>query len=205
MREGYMRNHLEDPELGRVVNRYVTPGGRYKKLSYRKLMRMAPEERLRFGRAFAEDARLVTDDELRNLLDYEWRARRTAAWLIGLDRRTRFREQLGELLLASEMAYAGKAYCFALARFGTEEDAQVLIAYLGHYLPQVDLSYDQADALGALQFIDAKIGTHHAARFLQEGGLWHRWAHPESRLTAPPLLLRDIHDLCTLADEWMAA
>ncbi len=200
-----MRNHLEDPELGRVVNRYVTPGRRYKKLSYQNLMRMAPEDRSRFGRAFAEDARLVTDDELRNLLDYEWRARRTAAWLIGLDRRSRFREQLGDLLLASELGLAGKGYCFALARFGTEKDVQLLVAYLDRYLPRTDLSYDQAEALGALQFIDVKLGTHYAARFLQEGGLWHRWARPESRLAAPPLLLRDISELCALADEWMAS
>ncbi|WP_129593411.1 DUF6000 family protein [Streptomyces sp. C] len=37
-----------------------------------------------------------------------------------------FRERIGTLLLDSEVCYAGSGYCFALARFGTAEDAGIL-------------------------------------------------------------------------------
>ncbi|MFD1939613.1 DUF6000 family protein, partial [Nonomuraea mangrovi] len=76
--------------------------------------------------------------------------------MIGLDRRTRFRERLGTLLLESEMVYAGGAYCFALARFAEEQDAALLTAYLDRYLPQLDCRYDQNDAMGALLHLDER-------------------------------------------------
>ncbi|WP_407929442.1 DUF6000 family protein [Herbidospora solisilvae] len=49
--------------------------------------------------------------------------------------------------------------CAAPARFGEDEDATVLSAYLDRYLPQVENRYDQEDALGALLLIDEKLAT----------------------------------------------
>lgn len=51
----------------------------------------------------ARDAREITDADLCKLLQLDWRPRLTAAWLIALDRRTRFRDQLAELLFADEV------------------------------------------------------------------------------------------------------
>ncbi|WP_435583193.1 DUF6000 family protein [Amycolatopsis thermoflava] len=200
-----MRDHREEPELGRIVNRYVIPGRRYHKLFFGPIARMTPEERARFGHALAEDARQVTDDELNELLDYEYRARLTAAWLIALDRRATFRERLGELLLASEFGSSGKGYCFALARFGTEQDAQLLLAYLDRYLPRVNDGFDVAEAMGALLFVEAKLGTRRADRFLQEGGLWERWAELRPSHEAPDDYCRHTSELNAFADEWMVS
>jgi len=113
--------------------------------------------------------------ELSVLLEGGWREWKTAAWLIAVAGRTEFRARLGELLLASEVCIAGRGYCVALACFGTEADAQLLITYLDRYLPRLELHYDQGMALGALLHLDAGLGTDHADRFLRPGGLWKRW------------------------------
>ncbi|PWI12037.1 hypothetical protein DIZ27_03640 [Streptomyces sp. NWU339] len=124
------------------------------------------------------------------LLGYEWRSRLTASWLIGVDRRDRFRARIGDLLLASEVCYSGSAYCFALARLGTHADAEILTAYLDRYLPRTDLRYDQPAALGALLRLDAHLGTHHADHFIQPEGLWDRWVqalvHPRDHPGCTP-------------------
>ncbi|MFD9950424.1 DUF6000 family protein [Nonomuraea sp. NPDC059023] len=159
----------------RMVRRYVATG-RGSVRRYLQLMGMfmlMPDRKLlRFGRSLARDARRVSDDELEFLLDFEWRSKYTAAWLISLDRRTQFRDRLGELLLESQYVYAGNAYCLALARFGEERDAEILVSYLERYLPRVECMYDQDDAMGALLHLDERLGTDHAAQFLQPGGLW---------------------------------
>ncbi|MFE1030004.1 DUF6000 family protein [Streptomyces sp. NPDC058818] len=135
----------------------------------------------RFTRHLIADAAAINDAELEALLRYEWRSRLTAGWLIGVDRRERFRARIGDLLLASEVCYSGGAYCFALARFGTHADADILTAYLDHYLPRTDLHYDQPAALGALLSLDA----HHADRFTEPGGLWDEWVKGVGRLGYP--------------------
>jgi hypothetical protein len=127
-----------------------------------------------FERRLGRDARQVTDRELSTLLDSEWRSRITAAWLIALDCRTQFRGRLGEMLLDSELVYAGQGYCLALARFGTDADADTLCAYLDKYLPQLDRFYDQHWAMGALLYLDERLGSKHASRFLTQGGLWDK-------------------------------
>jgi hypothetical protein len=139
---------------------------------------MAPPERATFLRQLVADASATTDDALGSLLDGDWRSRLTAAWLIGVGRRDQFRARVGELLLASQLVFAGQGYCFALARLGTTEDAEILMAYLNRYLPQVGLSYDQAWALGALQYLDARLDTYYAADFTWPGGPWEQWATP---------------------------
>ncbi|GHG88612.1 DUF6000 family protein [Streptomyces glebosus] len=53
----------------------------------------------------------------------------TAAWLIRVDRRESFRKRIGDLLQASEVCYSSGAYCFALARFGSHADAEILTVY----------------------------------------------------------------------------
>ncbi|WP_157522660.1 DUF6000 family protein [Herbidospora cretacea] len=136
--------------------RYMNLMGNFLGLSDRKV--------IRFGRALAKDARRISDHDLSVLLDGEWRARLTAAWLIGLDRRVQFRERLSTMLLDSELVYAGAGYCLALARFGEDEDAAILSSYLDRYLPQVENRYDE------------KLATDHAGRFLTPNGLWETFS-----------------------------
>ncbi|MFC7308377.1 DUF6000 family protein [Streptomyces monticola] len=142
--------------------------------------------RKRFVRAMVHDAATITNDELAALFGFEWRARLTASWLVGVARRHEFRQQIADLLLASELTYAGRGYCFALARLGTHEDAEILTAYLDRYLPQLDLRYDQPDALGALLRLDAQLGTEHAARFTPPDGPWERWVNALPHLREQP-------------------
>lgn len=169
-----------DPELTEAIRRYVTPGGRadrcYFKLLAGQFARLDEPDRMGFLCALVEDAQRITDHELGVLLDCEWRSRITAAWLIGIDRRHQFRERLGTMLLASEFVFAGQGYCFALARLGTEQDAEILTSYLDRYLPRDDCQYDQPWAIGALMHIDERRGTDHAARFLRPDGLWQQWS-----------------------------
>jgi hypothetical protein len=141
---------------------------------------MDEPERREFLRALAIAAAEATVSELSVLLEGGWRERKTAAWLIAVAARTEFRDRIGELLLASEVCFAGRGYAVALASFGTEADAQWLAAYLDRYLPRLGLFYDQAMTLGALLHVDDGLGTDHAARFLEPGGLWQQW------LAGPP-------------------
>ncbi|NUW42818.1 DUF6000 family protein [Nonomuraea rhodomycinica] len=162
-----------DLRLTRAVRRYVTPGSgevrRYLQLMGGFMM-LPDRELIRFGRSLARDARRITDKDLQRLLAFEWRSRMTAGWLIGLDRRTRFREQLGSMLLESPLGYASDGYCFALARFGEERDAELLTACLDRRPPRVDDRHQWGDAIGALGHLDELRGAAHAARFVVQGG-----------------------------------
>ncbi|MFC3456207.1 DUF6000 family protein [Amycolatopsis speibonae] len=158
-----------------AIDSYVI--GRYSKLLHGNFagMMSGPEGET-FLRDLAEDASRITDEDLEFLLDHGWRERITAAWLIGTGRRTAWRGRLRELLLESGMVFAGQGYCFALARFGTLADAEILVSYLDHYLARPDLRYDQAWALAALHHLDADLRTAYTSRYLRPGGLWESWS-----------------------------
>lgn len=165
-------------------------------------MRFTGSERIEFIRKLGQAASHITPRELTILLDVGWRERKTAAWLIAVAGRTEFSERLGELLLASEGPYAGRAYCVALATFGTPADADFLVVYLDHYLRHPELYYDQPFALGALLYIDTKLGIQRAARFLTEDGLWQQWIEgPPSKESDPDQCRSHIGELCLFAEE----
>lgn len=197
----------EDPELWTAIRQYVDPGfpdrpGRYMKLLGGRLLDWESPERDTFMQDLGRDARHITDRELSTLLDSEWRSRLTAAWLIGLDHRTQFRDRLGALLLESEVVYAGMGYCLALARFGTAADAELLCAYLDRYLPQTDLHYNQDSAIGALLHVDKCLASNRADWFLAPGGLWESSAFGRFD---PAELHRRLAGFCAFADECMQA
>jgi hypothetical protein len=81
-----------DLELIALLRRYVSPGKgeirRYLKLLGGSFLLLPEPELRRFAHSLAKDAQQITDEHLRILLASEWRARLTAAWLIGLDQRT---------------------------------------------------------------------------------------------------------------------
>jgi hypothetical protein len=197
----------DDPELWAAIRRYVDSGsatrpGRYLKLLHGNALDMTGTDRTEFEFAMGRDARQIADRELSTLLDSEWRSRLTAAWLIGLDRRMDFRDRLGEMLLDSELVYAGQGYCLALSRFETSADADILCAYLDKYLPQLDRNYDQSWAIGALLHLDERLGSNRADRFLTPGGLWEKSA--ASRYD-PAERHRYLTRLCAFADDCMRA
>ncbi|MFF4263757.1 DUF6000 family protein [Streptomyces virginiae] len=198
-----MRRAHENPELLALIRRYVARGDRYLRLDG-PLMGMSEHDRTTFLRELGEDARAITPRELTVLLEGGWRERLTAAWLVAAARRTEFRERLGELLLASEVCFAGSAYCVTLATFATPADADLLAAYLDRYLRRPDLDYDQPAAMGALLHLDAQLDTDHAARFLTADGLWHRWIDGPPRKKhhdTPDSHREDIGLLCAFAEE----
>jgi len=78
----------------------------------------------------------------------------TAAWFVGLTGRKSFIRQIAELLLASEMVYAGSGYCVALGIIGGDECAGYLRSYLRKYLPLKARFYDQECAIGSLAHIE---------------------------------------------------
>lgn len=126
----------------------------------------------------------------------EWRGRMTAAWMVGLARRDRFLPRIGELLLASEVCYAGQGHCAALALLGGPEAERLLDAYLREYLPIGDRYYDQEWAIGALAFLNAG----RAERFLAPE-LWKGKAHDLDPVAA----LADFRELMEVVQSWRAA
>ena len=101
-----------------------------------------------------------------------WREQIVGSYFAGLRGWNQFEETIGQMLLASQLCYAGEGHCFALARFADDASRGHLIAYLDHYLRQPDLFYDQHGALPALLWIDERHGTQYAAPYLAPGGLW---------------------------------
>ncbi|MEW9530820.1 DUF6000 family protein [Microbispora sp. NPDC049125] len=184
-----------------AVDRYVRPrigkAPRYLELLHGNFLALTEKVRVRFGRKLVASARQATDDDLALLLDGEWRSRLTAAWLIGVDHRTQFRERLGMMLLESELVYSGQGYCFALARFADEASAGHLVTYLDRYLPDPQCYYNQDWAMGALLHLDAQMGTDRARRFFEPSGLWVGSAF--GRLD-PAELKAQIDALCSFVD-----
>ncbi|MGW0711079.1 DUF6000 family protein [Streptomyces sp. NPDC002643] len=195
-----------------AVRRYVLPRatrrsiGRYGELGG-QFLRFEGATRRRFLHPLLVDASSITDADLDRLLSVGWRPRLTAAWLIGISRRTSYRARLGDMLLDSEVMFAGLGYCFALARFGTHEDAEILTAYLNRYLPRTDLNYDQPVVMGTLLRLDSHLGTSRAAPFIAADGPYQRWVeaviHESARPSYAPAEQRAAMDrLCDYADGW---
>lgn len=196
-----MRHVQSDPELQDLVRRFVTPDRRYLRLGG-GLARLSSVERSAFGRNLAQAAYDITPAELGILFECGWRERKTAAWLVAVAHRTEFRDLIGRLLLASEGPHAGAAYCVALGTFGSAADAELLSAYLDHYLTRPDLHYDQAVVLGTLLYLDGILGSAYATRFLAPGGPWERWLEVRAAAALDPQECRQaVQRLCAFVDE----
>ncbi|MFJ9105788.1 DUF6000 family protein [Streptomyces sp. NPDC102405] len=196
-----MRDVRSDPELQELVRRFVTPDRRYLRLGG-SLHRLSAVERSAFVRDLGQAAYEITPTELGILFEGGWRECKTAGWLVAVAHRTEFRDLIGRLLLASGGPYAGRAYCVALAKFGTAADAELLSAYLDHYLSRPDLDYDQPTVLGTLLYLDGVLGSDSASRFIAPGGPWDRWL--EARVAAaldPHDCRQGIQQLCAFVDE----
>jgi len=106
------------------------------------------------------------------LSDLNWRTRKMAAVYAGINGWSDSTGAIGERLLRSEVVYAGASYCFALARFGSDNAVSYLKQYLDIWLRRPERWFDQNHALAALLWLDQVRGTDDAALYLADGGLW---------------------------------
>ena len=111
------------------------------------------------------------------LTDFNWRPRLTGAFFAALKRFISFEDHIGRLLLRSDVCFAGKLYCVALAEFNTPTGLDYLKRYLEYYLTKPDLDFDQGDAMGAVAHLDARNGTKHLDSFMP---LWNSYVDAKS-------------------------
>jgi hypothetical protein len=97
---------------------------------------------------------------------FNWRTRIVGAFFAAVKNWTQFQETIGNLLLKSEVSYAGKGYCLALVTFNTDISSDYLKRYLDYYLQQKDLYFDQAEAMSALAYLDKENQTNHVSNYL---------------------------------------
>lgn len=122
---------------------------------------------MRFGPLAHQDEVFVNDlktlwsdinhDVITKLLgDFNWRTRSMGALFAALKHDLVSQDQIGHLLLKSEVCYAGRYYCIYMAAINNADALKYLHQYLTYYLSRKDLYYDQGAAMGALAWIDEK-------------------------------------------------
>lgn len=102
---------------------------------------------------------------LQLLGEFNWRPRVVAAYFVAL-KRFPFVDEIGRLLLRSDVCYAGGGYCLALAAANDAQALAYLRQYLDYYLQQPQLWFDQADAMAAIAMLDRRNGTDVLASYL---------------------------------------
>lgn len=114
---------------------------------------------------FVEAAREIDSPIVRMLLgDFNWRTRIVGAYFAAINAYFEFEDIIGKHLLKSEVCYAGKGYCIALATFKNQDAKEYLSTYLNYYLDRKELWYDQAEAFCALEYLDKE----YAISFLEK-------------------------------------
>jgi hypothetical protein len=104
---------------------------------------------------FVKASQEINIDIVKTLLgDFNWRTRLSGAFFAAVHDYKELEESIGNLLLKSEVCYAGTGYCLALAIFNTETSKDYLVKYLKYYLTRKDLWFDQAAVYCALDFLD---------------------------------------------------
>ncbi|WP_328459691.1 DUF6000 family protein [Streptomyces sp. NBC_00448] len=185
----FLRGRFGSPEhryLHRLIRRYVGHGGRYLHLRGEVLCWPRPRQRL-FQYRLRRSARRAGTQDLTSLLDTGgWREQLAASWLIAVGRRADLRDRIAQDLQSGTACGYGWDYCTALARLGTEQDAELLRSYLDQTLlvprplDEDDESHCQRRAMGALLYLDGVLGTSCAQPFLAPGGLWRQWSGEDS-------------------------
>lgn len=92
--------------------------------------------------------------------DFNWRTRSVGAFFAALKNLTSYQDQIGRLLLKSEVCYAGTSYCLTMTEFNNQKSIDYLNQYLDYYLTQKDLWFDQGDAMGAIAYLDKQNKTN---------------------------------------------
>jgi len=145
-------------------------------MSHTKIFSKAIEEQTNFKEKVVGILSNSTDTILKELLwDRNWRCSLVGSWLIFLNDKTEFINDIGKFLLQGKAGVIG--YCYTLAKFGTNECS----VYLTNYLDK-ELHFDkfptegfQDVALYALIYIDKNKGTNFSKQFLDTNGLWTKF------------------------------
>lgn len=111
---------------------------------------------------------------LKMLGEFGWRQRIAGAYFAAISKHQAVEDVIGTHLLKSEVCYAGRGYCLALASFETITAQKYLIQYLEYYLSRSDLDFDQSSALGALAFLDPLLGSSHASKLRPTYDVWQQ-------------------------------
>ncbi len=151
-------------------------GWRYRELMGRALVMPRARQQV-FQWRLRRCARRASAADLVELFDYGWRERLVVCWLIAAGRRSELRPRIAQDLGDPRPQGDLSLHCVALACLGTEQDARILRDYLTMCLALVgeDERHCQADAMGALLYLDHDLGTDHAAAILAAGGPWAQW------------------------------
>ena len=126
------------------------------------------------------------------LAEYDWRPRLVAAYLIALKRLPEFDDVIGRMLLRSDVCFAGRGYCLALATSGSDAARAYLRLYLDYYLTRRDLRFDQDHAIAALAYLDQRNGSDHVADYRER---WDAFVADKSSWTLEWSLTKFKQDL----------
>lgn len=132
---------------------------------------------------FARGAGKINLKVVQTLLgDFNWRMRIVGAYFAAINNYDEVLEIIGKHLLKSEVCYAGKGYCYALAAFGGDRAKYYLTTYLDYYLGRTDLWFDQADAFCALHYLDKALADRRLPIWNSFIGAKPNWDLEGSRL-----------------------
>ncbi len=104
--------------------------------------------------------------------EFNWRPRIVGAWFSAIKRYVEFDKVIGNLLLRSDVCYAGDGYCQALASFNTSHSIEALSEYLEYYLTKPELWFDQSSAMAAIAYLDQINQTQNLNQFVPA---WERF------------------------------
>ena len=90
---------------------------------------------------------------------FNWRSKIAGAYFAAIEDYSALEEIIGIHLLKSQVCYAGKGYCLALATFNSARSIEYLNKYLTYYLQKTDLVFEQIEAMAALNWLDQLNGT----------------------------------------------
>lgn len=110
---------------------------------------------------FEEINKEVNHQVIEKLLgEFNWRPRSVGGVFAAIKNYVEFKDNIGKLLLKSELSYAGTSYCLALAAFESDDTNSYLKRYLEHYLDKKELYFEQGVAMAALNWIDQKHNSN---------------------------------------------
>lgn len=171
--------------LEAVADRYVEPF--YEGMFQGRFMELDPSARASWLRGLHATADALDEQTAGWFLDYpEWRGRMAVSWMIGLRGWNSFAEQLGRLLVQSDLISCGQGYCIGLALLGTKKAADMLVAHLDEWLPRTDCRRSEQEwAMAALIEIDSRGNTSRSGLYLDPGGPWDEWRNADPAEPTP--------------------
>jgi hypothetical protein len=136
-----------------------------------KIYDLPPIQEEQFKNDFRSIVSRANDIIIRQLLQHQdWRASLTGAWLaFALDRKE-LTNEIGYFLIRGKAGTVG--YCYALAKFGTEESSKIITSYLCKHLTFTKVPEErlQDRAIPALMYLDKINSTYYADEILKPGG-----------------------------------